>query len=104
MATKRRKAGVANGDRSYPMQEYRPLRVFAFDPSIGRMLGNYMTLKLPYEPLQPGPVARKSQIAVIDYDASNDRYYEPVDLDSTVVAMHGGLPPSESDPRFHQQM
>jgi hypothetical protein len=41
---------------------------------------------------------------VIDYDASNGSYYEPVDLDHPAVVMAGGLEPSEYDPRFHQQM
>jgi hypothetical protein len=89
-----------------PRTEYpvaRPLRVYAFDPSKGRNLNNYMTLQVPYEDkLKPGPVGK--YIAVIDYDASNDAYYQAVDLDSREVLIRGGLEPSESDPRFHQQM
>jgi hypothetical protein len=41
---------------------------------------------------------------VIDYDATNKCYYVPVDLDSREVLIRAGLDPSESDPRFHQQM
>jgi hypothetical protein len=80
----------------------RPLLVYAFDPTLGRKLNNYMTVAVPYEPLRPGPIG--SRIAVIDYDASNRCCYEPVDLDQLSVVMNGGLEPSESDPRFHQQM
>jgi hypothetical protein len=80
----------------------RPLRVYAFDPSLGRNLNNYMTVKVPYERLQPGPLGQK--IAVIDYDISNDCWYDPVDLDHPSVTINNGLEPSESDPRFHQQM
>ena len=80
----------------------RPLRVFAFDPTTGRTLTNHMTLEIPFEELLPGPIGRK--IAVIDYDASNKLWYEPVDLDHKLVSLNGGLAPSESDPRFHQQM
>ncbi|HLO75813.1 MAG TPA: hypothetical protein VK196_05085 [Magnetospirillum sp.] len=88
--------------RDYAMPTNRPLAVYAFDPSRGRRAGNHMTVHVPYEPLQQGPVGR--QIAVIDYDASNDCYYLPVDLDHPAVLLAGGLPPSEADPRFHQQM
>ncbi len=44
------------------------------------------------------------RIAVIDYDGTTDAYYTPVDLDDPNVLMQGGLPPSESNPHFHQQM
>jgi len=81
---------------------YRPLKVYAFDPSIGRNLGNYMTINVPYERLTTGPVGE--YLAVIDYDATHDTYYEPVNLDDPEVLIRGGLDPSESDPRFHQQM
>jgi hypothetical protein len=80
----------------------RPLKVFAFDPSLGRRHGNHMTVAVPYEPLRPGPRGRS--IEVIDYDATNDCYYKPVDLDDHEILLQGGLSPSEADPRFHQQM
>ena len=80
----------------------RPLKVFAFDPSRGRDLDNYMSFAVPYERLRAGPVGE--YVAVIDYDASNDTYYHPADLDSHEVLIRGGLDPSESDPRFHCQM
>ena len=81
---------------------YRPLKAYAFDPSHGKYFGNYMTLNVKYEALKPGPIG--AQIAVIDYDASNDCYYEPVNLDEDAILIRNGLDPSESDPRFHQQM
>jgi hypothetical protein len=86
----------------HDMPSHRPLKVYAFDPTHGRNLGNYMTINVPYEKLNPGPVGK--YLAVIDYDASNNRYYEPVNLDDPSVLVRGGLDPSESDPRFHQQM
>jgi hypothetical protein len=89
-------------DDRYPRPAHRPLRVFAFDPGAGRKLNNHMTIPVPFEELEPGPVGRR--IAVIDYDASNELFYEPVDLDHPAVLMGNGLDPSESDPRFHQQM
>ncbi len=80
----------------------RRLAVYAFDPSRGRMLGNVMHVEVPYEPLGPGPVG--ARVAVIDYDFSNRCFYAPVELDSKPLLVSGGLDPSESDPRFHQQM
>lgn len=84
------------------MPTQRPLTVYALDPSHGKSLGNYMTMRVPYEKLRPGP--QGDYVSVIDYDFSNRRYYTPVDLDSPDVLLQGGLRPSESDPRFHQQM
>ena len=81
---------------------FRPLKVYAFDPTRGRTLGNYMTINTRYEPLTYGPIGQ--YLAVIDYDAGNKCYYKPVDLDDPAVLMGGGLDPSESDPQFHQQM
>ena len=78
------------------------LRVYAFDPSRGKRLENYLTIPVPYEELEKGPVGRK--IAVIDYDASNRCYYEGVDLDASAILGQGGLAPSEANPQFHQQM
>jgi hypothetical protein len=81
---------------------WRPLKIYAFDPTRGRKLGNYTTVKVRNEPVEPGPIGE--YLAVIDYDASNKKYYQPVDLNSPEVMLGGGLDPSESDPRFHQQM
>ncbi len=80
----------------------RPLKTYAFDPSEGRYVGNEMTLNVKYENLLPGPIGRR--IAVIDYDGANHVFYKPVDLDDPRILIRGGLGPTESDPRFHQQM
>jgi hypothetical protein len=80
----------------------RPLKAYAFDPTHGRALGNYMTIDVRWEPLRPGPVGR--YLSVIDYDATNKCYYGPVDLDEPAVLIRGGLDPAETDPQFHQQM
>ena len=82
--------------------EVRPLKAYAFDPSQGHNLGNEMTLNVKYEKLVAGPIGRR--IAVIDYDGANQVFYKPVDLDDPALLIRGGLDPSESDPRFHQQM
>lgn len=64
--------GIARNPRA------RPLQVYAFDPTRGRTLGNHMTVSVPYEEFRPGPVGRR--LAVVDFDASNGRYYTPVEL------------------------
>src|SRR5262249_19395793 len=80
----------------------RPLRTYAFDPSRGHNLGNHIVIRVPYEPLQAGPIG--ARVAVIDYDVSNKCYYQAVDLDEPAILLGSGLEPRESDPRFHQQM
>lgn len=81
---------------------YRALRVYAFDPSRGRRLGNYMTVRVKYEELRKQLEGK--QLHVIDYDAANKCYYTPANLNSQAALVEAGFEPSESDPRFHQQM
>ncbi|HEY2708136.1 MAG TPA: hypothetical protein VGI95_08780 [Caulobacteraceae bacterium] len=80
----------------------RPLKVYAYDPSRGRKLGNSLDVAVRYEPLQPGPIG--ARFAVVDYDGAQKTYYAPVDLEDRAILMRGGLDPTEVDPRFHQQM
>ena len=86
----------------YTKPERRPLQIFAFDPMIARTQRRKMTLDIANEPLEPGP--QGSRVQVIDYDGALKKLYEPVNLDDHSVLMNDGLSPSESDPRFHQQM
>jgi hypothetical protein len=80
----------------------RPLKIFSSDPMLGRTAGNRVTIEVANKELLPGPV--DNRIAVVDYDGSLDCFYSPVDLDDRAILMQGGLDPTESDPRFHQQM
>lgn len=41
---------------------------------------------------------------MIDYDGAHDRFHPAVNLDDPAILMQNGLEPTESDPRFHQQM
>jgi hypothetical protein len=91
-----------DGALRIPDPAERPLKVYAFDPSVGRFIGNYMTAYVRYEKLEAGPIGER--FAVIDYDGTNKTFYKPVDLDDRNITIRGGLDPSESDPRFHQQM
>src|SRR3989442_1090079 len=63
----------------------RPLNAYAFDPSQGKNFGNFMTILVkneaaddPPQKILRGPIGK--DLAVIDYDATNDVYYQPVDL------------------------
>lgn len=81
----------------------RPLKIFAVDPMLGRTFGNRAQIYVANEKeLLSGPIGQR--IAVIDYDGYLNKFYQPVDLNDPSILMQGGLEPSESDPRFHQQM
>lgn len=85
-----------------PPPARRPLKIFAFDPMLGRAARNRIAVDVANEPLKPGPVG--ARLEIVDYDATNALRYPAVDLDDPAVLMQGGLDPTESDPRFHQQM
>lgn len=87
---------------SEPPPARRPLKVFAGDPMIQRQIGGPLHLDVAYEAHPYGLVG--DRIVVIDYDATRDRFYEPVNLDDPMILLQGGLDPCESDPRSHQQM
>jgi hypothetical protein len=87
----------------YAAPPVRTLKVYALDPSAGNYIGNVMSVKIKWEnDLKHGPVG--SKLAVVDYDGANKQYYPPIDLNDPYILARGGLDPSESDPRFHQQM
>lgn len=85
----------------------RRLRVMAFDPSVSARLEtaemNQLTVRVPWEEnLLPGPIGE--YLEVIDRDPASDAWYKPIDLNQPEILAQDGLAPSESDPRFHQQM
>lgn len=85
---------------------YRSLRGYALDPSLSqRFLTapiSEILFKVPWEPLEPGPVGK--YLEVIDYDPSAKSFYAPVDLNELHIVARDGLRPSEGTPQFHQQM
>jgi len=90
-----------------PRPPYRRLRVFAFDPILSRRIEtvaiNEVTLKLPWEEnLAPGPV--DDYLEVVDFDPASQAFYAPVNLNDARLLAQDGLPPSEGNPQFHQQM
>jgi hypothetical protein len=90
-----------------PQPAYRPLRVYAYDPSLGARLKtlsiNEATLNVRWETeLQPGPIGE--YIEVIDVDPASQCCYAPVNLNHPHILTQSGLSPSEASPQFHQQM
>lgn len=89
-----------------PRPTHRPLRGYAFDPSLATSLDtavvSEITYRVPWEDLEPGP--RGEYVEVVDYDPPSGCFYAPVNLDSPHVLATQGLAPSEGNPQFHQQM
>ena len=92
---------------NYPDPPVRRLRIYSFDPALAarhELAGtSIVTIEIPWEKaLQPGPVGE--YIEVVDIDPGSASAYPPVDLNDPTLLATDGLAPSESDPRFHQQM
>jgi hypothetical protein len=90
-----------------PAPTRRQLRVYAYDPSLGtRMetLGiNEAVLDVQWEgDLRPGPVGE--YLEVVDVDPPSQCCYAPIDLNDPRLLAQDGMPPSEGNPQFHQQM
>lgn len=89
-----------------PAPPYRRLRVYTFDPSLATQLDtaliNETVLRVPWEPLGPGPVG--DYLEVVDFDPASECFYKPVDLNAPSLLAQDGLAPSEGNPNFHQQM
>lgn len=86
---------------------FRSLRGYAFDPSLSLDLAtvgiNEITYKITWEDdLKPGPEGE--YVKVVDRDPPSNAIYKPVDLNEKELLASDGLPPSESNPQFHQQM
>lgn len=93
-------------DAPHGVPSFRRLRVYAFDPSLSINLDmsgiNTIVLRIPWENIEPGP--KGEYLEIIDFDPSNGVYYGPIDLNDHLVLAQDGLTPSESNPKFHQQM
>ena len=90
-----------------PQPHKRSLRAFAYDPLVGTKMEtadiNETLLEVRWEKdLAPGPVGE--YLEVVDIDPASGYCYAPVDLNHPAILACDGLTPSESDPRFHQQM
>ncbi len=80
----------------------RALRVFAIDPLQPRAEGAWATLRIPWEPLRPGPLGALFDVDAHDAVAQVD--YLAVDLDAPRALIEHGHAPAVDNPQFHQQM
>ena len=95
-----RAATIATYERTPLDPVYRPLQVYTLDPAAQALDGATTVLRVPYEPLAPGPKG-----CVFEVDATDeDTPIEPLNLDDPRLLMTQGVSPSSSDRRFHQQM
>lgn len=85
---------------------WRRLRIFAIDPAVSAQFNTAgigeVTIAVPWEDVGAGPVGE--YIEVVDVDPAGGAVYKPVDLNNPHILAENGLPPSESNPQFHQQM
>ncbi|HBB87410.1 MAG TPA: peptidase M4 [Blastocatellia bacterium] len=87
-------------DSSQPV--YRPLKIFALDPSVSRLEGATAVVNVPYEPLEEGPCG--SFIKVENSTAGEKSGRHLLNLDDRDILIGAGLTPSTSDERFQEQM
>ena len=80
---------------------FRTLPVFALDPAIRRSRGSVTEIRLPYEPLEPGPCG---SVFRVDMTIPDDLPVREARLDDRFVLIDGGYRPDPADPRFHAQM
>lgn len=93
--------------------KHRRLRCYSFDPSLASDVAhwviNEIEIEVPWECnaegasiLGPGPIGE--YIEVVDHDPASGLFYVPIDLDEPRLLAQNGLPASENNPQFHQQM
>jgi subtilisin family serine protease len=107
LAPARPSPGEAERGSQYAAPRKRRLRAYAFDPSLSTQSRgaaiNEITIPVAFErDLKPGPVG--DYLEVVDVDPASDCAYAPVDLNHPYLLAQDGLPRSEGNPQFHQQM
>src|SRR5262249_16692474 len=89
-----------------PKPVFRKLRVFGVDPDVASRfetaLLNEITLRVAWEDLRPGPCGE--YIHVIDINGHGARVSPPLDLNHADLLAQDGLPASDGNPAFRQQM
>jgi hypothetical protein len=79
----------------------RPVQIYALDPGESARDGSKTIIRIPYEPLLPGPTG--SAFRVEDVDGIGHAY-QPLDLDNPKLMLTGGIAPTTTSPQFRQQM
>jgi hypothetical protein len=90
---------------------YRPLKIFALDPSVSKLEGATALVNVPYEPLEPGPAGSlfvvKGVPDTVEKPKEGEKpkkVEEPLNLEDDDILIRNGLDPSTSNERFHDQM
>ena len=81
---------------------WRALWVYTVDPSLQKRDGETQKIRIPYEPLEPGPVG--GLFAVDTSAPPAGTRYRAIDLDDPKLLRSRGVHPDEADARFHGQM
>jgi hypothetical protein len=93
------------GQREEPDDDaliYRPLKIFALDPSVSRLEGATAVVNVDYEPLTEGPRGRFFKVD--NSTAGVDPPRSKLRLDDPDILVTSGVNPSTFDERFHEQM
>src|SRR5678816_1081373 len=82
--------------RPYERQDdqplYRPLKIFALDPSVSRLQGATALVNVPYEELKPGPEGHLFKVIL-----EADEQRPPLNLEDHNILIASGLDPSTTD-------
>lgn len=81
---------------------YRPLKIFALDPSVSRLEGATAVVNVPYERLDDGPCG--FFFKVDNATEGGKPSHPPLNLNDPNILINNGINPSTSDERFHEQM
>jgi hypothetical protein len=89
-----------------PQPVFRRLRVFGVDPEVAARFEtamlNEMRLRVRWEDVTPGPCGE--YISVVDINEQGERVHPPLDLNRHDLLAQDGLPASDGNPAFRQQM
>jgi hypothetical protein len=92
-------------DRGQDDPVFRPLRIYALDPSASAADGAYAVLNVPYEPIETTPRGMRGAILeIVDDESIDEGGLGPLRLDDPFVLMRQGVSPSPESAMFRQQM
>jgi hypothetical protein len=89
-------------DRESNQPVYRPLKIFALDPSVSKLEGATAVVNVPYEPLKPGPIG--VLFCVSSASDGGQQEHPPLNLEDPNILISSGIEPSTWEKRFHEQM
>jgi hypothetical protein len=98
----KRGAEAQPDERSSDQPIYRPLKIFALDPSVSRLEGATAVVNVPYEHLDEGPCGYFFKVNNETDGEKSTR--APLNLDNPGILINNGINPSTADERFHEQM